>query len=244
MALTPNQQRFVDHLIAGATGSDAYRAAYPRSRGTPSTVAVEANKLMNHPKIAPILAKAFEAAQERVQITAADVAEMWSEAATVDRNELTEIRRHCCRFCWGIDHQYQETPNEHRRRREDYDRLVAETPDTNWPPFKELGGVGYNRNKPINPECPECFGDGEMTVIMKDTRSLSRGARQIFEGVKVTKDGIEIRMMDRGSAIAGLAKSLGMDKSVNLNMNLNVDAKDIPADHVEAARVYARLMGG
>lgn len=240
MALRGKQAAFVLEYLKDRNATQAaIRAGYSMK-----TAGAMGHENLTKPEIADAILAEDEENQKTIRIGAVEVAQMWSEAATVDRNELTEVRRHCCRYCWGVDHEYHETPKERRVRREDYERLIAATPETDWPAFKELGGVGYNRNQPMNPACPECFGDGEMTVIMKDTRTLSRGARQIFEGVKVTKDGIEIRMMDRGSAIAGLAKSLGMDKSVNLNLNMNIDATAVPDDPMEASRVYQRLVGG
>lgn len=146
-------------------------------------------------------------------LTKVDVSKMWKEAATVDRNELMEVRRTSCRYCWGRENRYQETPEEHRRRKAAHDALLAATPEKDWvriSQFDELGGVGFKGNRDPNPDCPECFGDGDMRVIIKDTRKLSPAARSLYEGVKITKDGVELKVVDRAKAIERLGESLGM----------------------------------
>src|ERR1022692_4215591 len=77
-------------------------------------------------------------------------------------------------------------------------------------PFDPAGGEGYDVRKPPHHDCPECFGEGVAIPFPKDTRHLSEGARWLFAGVKVTKDGIEIKMHDQMAALLNIAKHLGM----------------------------------
>ena len=64
--LTAKQRAFVDaYLQNGRNAARAYRAAYDTS-ASPQRVAEEAAKLLKHPKIAPIVAKAGQKARERV----------------------------------------------------------------------------------------------------------------------------------------------------------------------------------
>jgi len=58
MNLTPNQQKFLDGLLAGMRQSDAYRQAYDCTNMNAATVYVEASRLRKHPKIAPIIKEA------------------------------------------------------------------------------------------------------------------------------------------------------------------------------------------
>jgi phage terminase small subunit len=44
----------------------------------------------------------------------------------------------------------------------------------------------------------------------KDARLLSERARRLYAGIKVTKDGIEVKMRDQDAALLNLAKHLGM----------------------------------
>jgi hypothetical protein len=53
--LTARQQAFVLAVSKGLTYSDAYRQAYGAENSTPQTISVEANRLLNNPKIAVLL---------------------------------------------------------------------------------------------------------------------------------------------------------------------------------------------
>jgi phage terminase small subunit len=63
---------------------------------------------------------------------------------------------------------------------------------------------------PIDPNCPECHGDGVGHNVAADTRTLSPQARMLYAGVKQTKDGLEIKMHDQQKALENAARHLGM----------------------------------
>ena len=58
--------------------------------------------------------------------------------------------------------------------------------------------------------CPTCFGDGIGIPFPKDTRRLTGDARLLYAGLKITKDGLEIKMHDQQAATMAVAKHLGM----------------------------------
>jgi hypothetical protein len=58
--LTARQQAFVLAVSKGLTYSDAYRQAYGAERSTPQTISVEANRLLNNPKVAVLLERKLE----------------------------------------------------------------------------------------------------------------------------------------------------------------------------------------
>ena len=58
--LTARQQAFVIAVSKGLTYSDAYRQAYGAENSTPQTISVEANRLLNNPKIAVLLERKLE----------------------------------------------------------------------------------------------------------------------------------------------------------------------------------------
>ncbi len=74
----------------------------------------------------------------------------------------------------------------------------------------DAGGHGYRLTDPPNAACPECSGMGIEVTRMADTRNLSPAARLLFDGVKETKQGIEIKMQDRAKALENIAKHFGM----------------------------------
>lgn len=179
--------------------------------------------------------------QMRATLTADDIASDWTEAATLDRNELMEVRRTCCRYCHGGSHQYQETPAEHRSRQAAHALLLKATPQKEWarlPEFDALGGSGYDRRKDPHPDCPECWGDGETLVIFKDTRKLSKAARGLYEGVKITKDGFEMKIADPQKARENLAKYLGMYITRHVHTNPDgspIDMRPAPITFIAVA---------
>lgn len=70
-----------------------------------------------------------------------------------------------------------------------------------------------------NPKCSSCHGDGRANVIVKDTRKLSPQARALYAGVKITKEGIEVKMHSKLDALEKVFKHLGLyalDKKVEL----------------------------
>jgi phage terminase small subunit len=74
----------------------------------------------------------------------------------------------------------------------------------------EKGGTGYHPGRNPHPECPECWGQGETRVIIKDTRSLSAGARMLFAGVKPTKHGPQVLLHSKLPALLKVGEQLGM----------------------------------
>ena len=125
--------------------------------------------------------------------------------ATADVNELVQYRRHCCRFCYGKQHRYQWTDAE-------FERAEIEAKNRSYPKPEAPGGVGYDRSKDPNPSCPECMGQGTGEVFATDTRRVSPEARALYAGVKVSRDGLEIKVHDQMRALELVGKHIGMFK--------------------------------
>lgn len=203
MALSPKQQRFVEEYLKDLNASAAYRRA-GYAGGNPN---VNGPRMLANAGIQSAIETAIKARSERTEITQDNVLRGWWDLANADPNELIEVRRTCCRYCYGVDHRYLRTAREEERDRAAWERSSA--PDKPVE-FQELGGIGYDPRKPPSPDCPECFGEGERHVFVKDTRELSSQSRRLYAGVKETKDGIEIKMRDQDAASVNVAKHLGM----------------------------------
>jgi len=205
---------FAQELAQGRTADAAYaEAGYKPNRGN-------AARLKADECIQARVAELVAAGAERAEVSVAGVlAELWS-IGCADANDLVEFRRGACRYCWGKRFRYQETPAERERRERLYSRqlqeagegkdvgFAGEAPEVE--PFDELGGPGYDARKAPHTACPECFGEGVVTPFLKDTRFLSEGARRLYAGIKVTKDGIEVRQHDKVSALSKVGQHLGM----------------------------------
>lgn len=79
--LTPQQQEFVRHILAGKSASDAYRASYDCSRTQPNVIWVRASELRNNRNVA-------------VWLSAARKARLGTAVLTIDQHkqELERLR--------------------------------------------------------------------------------------------------------------------------------------------------------
>lgn len=69
MNLTPKQEKFCLVYLETGNASEAYRQAYNTVRLSEAAIAVEASRLLDHPKIALRLAEQRQATQQRHDIT-------------------------------------------------------------------------------------------------------------------------------------------------------------------------------
>lgn len=204
--LTAKQQAFVrEYLVDLCATAAARRAGY-----SARTAKEQAAELMRKPQIAEAITEAQKARADRTEITADNVLrDLWA-IAQADARELVELRRTCCRYCWGAGFRYQRTAGELERDREAWEALDDKAKARLGGVFDEKGGPGYHAKRDPNPECPECFGDGREEVFVHDTRKLSPTARRLFAGIKQTKDGLEIKTLAQDTALVTVGKHLGM----------------------------------
>lgn len=207
--------RFVDEYLVDLNGGAAYVRAGYKEKGARAN----ACRLLAKPEIQDLIAARKRERAERLEIKQDDVLRNLWDVATADSNELIEHRRLCCRFCYGRGFLYQRTVNERAR---DFDawmaqELEASKKDAEREPtlFDEMGGTGFHKLKLPNPNCPECFGEGVSDVFVKDTRFLSRSARALYAGVKITKDGLEVKAHSQAEANVKVGQHLGMFKELH-----------------------------
>lgn len=209
-----NQQQdlFCREFVANSfNGVQAYMAAYPDS--SYGAAGGSAHELLKNPQIQDRITELLRDRMARLNLQADDVLRLLWATVTADPNELVEVRRDCCRHCYGLDHLYQHTPAEweevQRKHLEACQR--AEAAGGKLPPEPPLlGGIGYDARFPPYPDCPECFGRGIESIHLKDTRTLSPAARQLYAGARQTKNGIEILTHSRDKALELLGKHLAL----------------------------------
>lgn len=205
-------ERFVAEYLVCYEGKEAaIRAGY-----APASAKVTACKLLADPAIKARIRAANEAITAKLEMTTQTVLERWTAVATADPRELTELHRGACRYCWGKDNRYQRTPQEMRDARAQFDawlmRKKKADPSIPDVEFDEQGGKGFNPKKDPNPDCPECFGDGEERIVFKDTRDLSPAARMLYAGVERTQRGLKVRTHSQPAALANIARHYDMFK--------------------------------
>lgn len=192
--LTAKQRAFVDHYLLCFDPKEAgLKAGYsPKAIHTIYTT-------MKVPAVAAAIKAGMQESRKKFAINKEEVLRHWWEIANVDVNELIEYRRVNCRYCWGIDHQYQWTHAEFLREQARNKNLK-----------EALGGFGFKPSRKPNPECPECDGEGHGDVYIKDSRELTGAAKRLYGGVKIGKDTIQLLLEDRSRAMENVAKHIGM----------------------------------
>ncbi|HHH8717011.1 TPA: terminase small subunit, partial [Acinetobacter baumannii] len=173
MALRGKQQRFVDeYLIDRNATQAAIRAGY--SAKTAYSIGEQNLKKL---EVKKAIEESEKELAERNKITQDKVLNRLWEMATADPNELMRYMRVNCRFCWGIDHNYQWTVGE-------FKRAIQHAHDTNAPEPKCEGGLDFDRLKAPNPDCPECRGEGVGYTYIADTTRVSDQAKLLYAGIK------------------------------------------------------------
>ncbi|NOD33514.1 MULTISPECIES: terminase small subunit [unclassified Ruegeria] len=237
--LNPRQRAFVLAYLADPNGKKAaISAGYAEG-----SAEVTASKLLSNAKVARAIAEGRKQVESKAMLDAEGIVNLWTQIALADPNELTQHIIAPCRYCYGIEHQYQwKTEREFTERKaevifsmfhDEKERDVAMSGAIVDPRIPDdAGGYGYRHTDPPNPACPECSGMGTEITRMADTRKLSPAARLLFDGVKETKQGVEIKMQDRAKALENIAKHYGMFAG-------KVDAEEVsPLD-----RLVQRMMG-
>jgi len=209
--LTPKQALFVKHYLVSLNATEAARKAGYSEK----TAVAIGHENLSKPDIRDAIAQAMRERGERVGMEADEVLRRFALLARADSRELVEYRRVCCRHCHGIDHRYQWTQGEMDRREEQWQRecVEAQKKDLPLPAQPDFsGGVGYHIKHPPHPECPECFGEGMERSMVQDTRYLSEAGVALYAGVKVTKDGVEVKQHSQFDALMQLARHHGLLK--------------------------------
>lgn len=236
--LTPRQRRAVEEYIVHLNWTKAAQDAGYSKRSAKQL----GYMLSLDPRIKVAVDEALAERSKRTQITADQVLrDLWL-MCNADVNELVEHRRDCCRHCHGTNHEYQMTQREFDTREAEWKKRKGAKPTDVCDP---MGGVGFDHTLEPNPECPMCLGEGEERTVFKDTRYTSRGARLLYDGVKQTKDGIEIKVLDRKSLRRMLMEHLGMfrEPADDLPMSDDERAKRIRAELEEMDRVSGAASG-
>jgi phage terminase small subunit len=200
--LTPKQARFVqEYLVDYNATQAAIRAGY--SEHSAHEIGAEN---IRKPPIRKAVADRMAALADAAAVDATLVISELYQLAMADPRDLSRIEIDCCRHCYGIDHKYQWTPAE-------YGRALNEALDASRTAPDLEGGFGYNPRVEPDPECPECHGRGTPTVIVTDSRKLSKAAAKLMATVLQRKDGtIESKLRDQDAALVALGRVCGIFK--------------------------------
>ena len=190
--MSPQEFRFVTEYCVDYNATQAAVRAGYSERSARTTGA----RLLQKANIKAAIADRQADLAVRAEITVEAILRRWWEIANADVNELAELRRECCRHCYGFGHQYQWTEAE-------YTRAVDQAVEAGKPAPDGMGGFGFDANRPPAPDCPECHG-----------------------GLQKTKDGFKLLTRDQDAALTNLARYLGMFEEKPKNPGADVPIAD------------------
>ena len=154
--------------------------------------------------------RVYEAVQDGLEklvrksrISNAQIEERLERIAFANPRDLIDLQRGCCRHCYGENGGYQWTEAEYYAAVEGAEKARGKMPA--WG-----GGIDFDPFKDPNPECKNCVGVGVERVVPKDTRDYSPDAAALYAGVKITKQGLEIKTHNQLEALQLLAKMRGV----------------------------------
>ncbi|MGL4526720.1 MAG: terminase small subunit, partial [Aestuariivirga sp.] len=238
--LTDKQEIFVrEYMVDWNATQAAIRAGY-----SPRRASEQAYQLLQNPSVREAIETLASARARRLGIDADELMRMWASIVFLDANEISQLRRVCCPFCWGEGHARQYTPSgledsKKKHERERARRKKADSAD-DIGDFPEYIDAWYDKRKEPHEDCPECHGQGVVEVFFNDTRKLSPAARMLYAGVKEGRDGIEVLTLSKEKAMDSLARALGLfkekDVEVNINMVSGEDLYRIYEDKMHQAR--------
>jgi phage terminase small subunit len=213
--LTPLQHRFCQEYLCDKemNATQAYLRASPEV--TYETARVAGSQLLANHRIAEEIQRLMDERAAITGITADRVLfRLWA-MATADPREISGHRIGACRHCYGKDHGYQRTAQEMRKDTEKHivqelKREKAEKGDFVPRQFDEMGGIGFTPKRPPNPDCPECFGDGEGLPYLADTARLSEAGAMLFKGIKNTPHGVSLEVQNPVESLQLVGRHLGM----------------------------------
>lgn len=186
-----------------------------RTGFSPKTAGQIGWQLTHKPEVAARIRELAQARAKRLGIEADDLTRLWSAMLDVDVNEFVSIERRCCHYCYGKNHEYQHSPTSLQKAQDLWEkqRLQKVKNGLDDPgPFPPYTDEWYDPTKPPNPECPNCYGQGMFTRVLRDTRELSPAARALFMGVEEFQCDLNVKLVNKEKIHEWLAKSLGVWK--------------------------------
>lgn len=246
--LTEKQEAFCAHYARWRNSAAAYMKAYNAKDMLPATISSEASRLLRHPAIAARISELKDAAMASADVTLElkQIFEKLCLQIVTDPRELMELRTGNCRYCHGEGFAYRWRESEYAEAVRNWQENAVKTPGLPMPDC--AGGFGFRPFYPPNPECPECGGGGIPHATLKPSDEYGPGAAALFEGVKQTAHGIELKIADRAKAMEMAVRMMGgFDDKLELRGQLAATLKAavaVAADQHTAASMYAEMLKG
>lgn len=242
-ALSAKQEAYCQ-LAAVTSYAEAYRHVYQPSGAY--DISPDIRALNTNPRIALRIMEIQGEGNAAIGATREWLMRWWFYRMIYDPAEITAWAVGACRHCHGEGNGYQWREHEYFRELDKAEANVrqgvrgVELPDIG-------GGFGFDATRPPADDCPNCHGKGVGRTDITDTSKLSPMARAAFEGIKETRNGIEIKMADKDKAAENFAKLSGFDV-VQVRMLADKlpgeeELAKLARDPMAAAAAYKRMLG-
>lgn len=206
--LNPQQRAFARAYVSN--GGNATQAAITAGYSADSAP-TNGPRLLQHAGVQAFVMEIEERAARRAEVDFDLVVSELRDIALADPRELIEAHHDACRYCHGEGHDYHwRTPEEFDEAWNAWARKEERKAGSGGIEPTNAGGFGYRATREPHPDCPRCEGRGTLHVEVKDTRLLSREARRLYAGVKVTEAGVQVLMHDQIKALEALGRVVGI----------------------------------
>ena len=228
LGLSQRERIFVLAYVEIWNGAEAARRAGYSHRNARQ----QAYENLTKPYIRIAIARTQKYLEASTLIRTTDLILRWWAIANASPADIVQCRHVACRYCYGASHEYQwRTSREYREAldaklvelyptqdaREAVEALI-EAGEWDVLPHgipRDTGGYGFNGTRDPNDACPECDGAGHLHIWIEDTRNLSGATLALFDGVKQTQHGIEMKFLDRAKASELVGRALGVFRDSN-----------------------------
>ena len=211
-ALTERQRAFVSEFLRDFNAERAAKVVgYSVGRnGRPDT-----GQIMSSPTVQAAIRGAISKSAGKLGLDADEIMKLWADIVDYDANELVQVRRVPCPYCWAEIGEKQYTLAVYEKEKEAHEkkrqRLLMTKDGEDIGEFPSVQEVEFiDMTKGPNPECTVCHGVGSERLFTSDTRHLSPIGKRIYCGAKMMNGRVEVLMLSKERAMENLAKALGV----------------------------------
>lgn len=171
------------------------------------SAALHARGILRRPRVQQRLAELELESLKRMELDADKLIRteyLLATSSVIDELYITLVPP--CRFCWGENNRFQYTHGEFEKRFDDHMALTDKAKRAKGP-VDEKGGSGFDIEADPNPECPNCFGRGDILkpiVVPKPLHELSQRGRMLIAGFKIKDGMIEYQIRDQDGALRAI----------------------------------------
>lgn len=250
------ERAFVSAWLRTRSAGKAWKVAFdPRDNHPKTDEALEklGAEILASPRVSAMIDEKLCAAAKTLEVDAQRLILEWWDVATASPADMVQVRIHNCRYCHGIDHNYQWTGEAEWLRACVRVEMENEGRRSKRPMPSNAGGYGFRFTAQPSDSCPSCSGAGDPVLWLKDTRDYTDQERLLFDGVKQTKEGVEVKFRDRDAALQNIARILGLMTPVKDGKDVSpLDTFDrrgdnavrnVPNDPQALARLYHDFIG-